>query len=120
MKDLLTPRFIVLSLLVIAAALTRALPYLIPHIWNFTAIGALAIFSGAQFSNRGLAFILPLAAMAISDIVIGNGFSVLVYIGFTAMVAYCYQRSTCFIHKRKCIFPDHKFCILLSSNFIPT
>ena len=87
MKDLLTPRFIVLSLLVIAAALTRALPYLIPHIWNFTAIGALAIFSGAQFSNRGLAFILPLAAMAISDIVIGNGFSVLVYIGFTAMVA---------------------------------
>ena len=87
MKDLLTPRFIVLSLLVIAAALTRALPYLSPHIWNFTAIGALAIFSGAQFSNRGLAFILPLAAMAISDIVIGNGFSVLVYIGFTAMVA---------------------------------
>jgi hypothetical protein len=87
MKDLLTPRFIVLSLLVIAAALTRALPYLIPHIWNFTAIGALAIFSGAHFSNRGLAFILPLAAMAISDIVIGNGFSVLVYIGFTAMVA---------------------------------
>ena len=87
MKDLLTPRFIVLSLLVIAAALTRALPYLIPHIWNFTAIGALAIFSGAQFSNRGLAFILPLAAMAISDIVIGNGFSLLVYLGFTAMVA---------------------------------
>ena len=80
MKDLLTPRFIVLSLLVIAAALTRALPYLIPHIWNFTAIGALAIFSGAQFSNRGLAFILPLAAMAISDIVIGNGFSVLVLV----------------------------------------
>jgi hypothetical protein len=87
MKDLLPPRFIVLSLLVIAAALTRALPYLIPHIWNFTAIGALAIFSGAQFSNRGLAFILPLVAMAISDIVIGNGFSLLVYFGFTAMVA---------------------------------
>jgi hypothetical protein len=87
MKNLITPRFIVLSFLVMTAALTRALPYLIPHIWNFTAIGALAIFSGAQFSNRGLAFILPLAAMAISDIVIGNGFSVLVYLGFTAMVA---------------------------------
>lgn len=87
MKDLLTPRFIILSLLVIAAALTRALPYLIPHIWNFTAVGALAIFAGAQFSNRGLAFIMPLAAMAISDIFIGNGFSLLVYCGFTAMVA---------------------------------
>lgn len=87
MKDLLSPRFIVLSLLVIAAALTRALPYLIPHIWNFTAVGALAIFAGAQFNNRGLAFIMPLAAMAISDIFIGNGFSLLVYCGFTAMVA---------------------------------
>lgn len=87
MKDILTPRFIVLSLLVIAAASTRALPYLIPHIWNFTAIGALAIFAGAQFSNKRLAFIMPLAAMAISDLFIGNGFSLLVYLGFTAMVA---------------------------------
>lgn len=87
MKDILTPRFIVLSLLVIAAASTRALPYLIPHIWNFTAVGALAIFAGALFSNKRLAFIMPLAAMAISDLFIGNGFSLLVYLGFTAMVA---------------------------------
>ena len=87
MKDILTPRFIVLSLLVIAAASTRALPYLIPHIWNFTAVGALAIFAGALFSNKKLAFIMPLAAMAISDLFIGNGFSLLVYLGFTAMVA---------------------------------
>lgn len=87
MKDILTPRFIVLSLLVIAAASTRALPYLIPHLWNFTAIGALAIFAGAQFSDKKLAFIMPLAAMAISDLFIGNGFSLIVYLGFTAMVA---------------------------------
>jgi hypothetical protein len=87
MKDILTPRFLVLSLLVIAAASTRALPYLIPHIWNFTAVGALAIFAGALFSNKRLAFIMPLAAMAISDLFIGNGFSLLVYLGFTAMVA---------------------------------
>lgn len=86
MKDILTPRFIVLSLLVIAAASTRALPYLIPHMWNFTAVGALAIFSGAMFSSKKLAFLMPLAAMAISDLVIGNGFSLLVYLGFTAMV----------------------------------
>lgn len=87
MKDILTPRFIVLSLLVIAAASTRALPYLIPHMWNFTAVGALAIFAGAQFSDKKLAFIMPLAAMAISDLFIGNGFSLVVYLGFTAMVA---------------------------------
>lgn len=87
MKQIESPRFIVLTLLVIAAALTRVLPLAIPHIWNFTAVGALAIFAGAQFSDKRVAFILPLAAMALSDLFIGNGFSWLVYTGFVAMVA---------------------------------
>lgn len=87
MEHIKSPRFIVLSLLVIAAALTRALPYLIPDIWNFTAVGALAIFAGAQFRNKSMAFIMPIAAMAISDLFIGNGFSLLVYTGFVTMVA---------------------------------
>lgn len=87
MEHIKSSRFIVLTLLVIAAALTRVLPYLIPHIWNFTAVGALAIFAGAQFRDKRLAFIMPLAAMAISDLFIGNGFSLLVYTGFVAMVA---------------------------------
>ena len=81
-----SPRFIILTLLIIVAALTRALPLLIPHIWNFTAVGALAVFSGAQFRNKSIAFIMPLAAMAISDLFIGNGFSLVVYTGFVAMV----------------------------------
>lgn len=87
MEHIKSPRFIILSLLVIAAALTRALPYLIPDLWNFTAVGALALFAGAQFRNKNMAFILPIAAMAISDLFIGNGFSLLVYTGFVAMVA---------------------------------
>jgi hypothetical protein len=85
-QQIKSPRFIVLTLLIIFAALTRALPLLIPHIWNFTAVGALAIFSGAQFSDKRLALIMPLAAMAISDLFIGNGFSLVVYSGFIAMV----------------------------------
>lgn len=87
MEHIKSPRFIILSLLVIAAALTRALPYLIPDLWNFTAVGALAIFAGAQFKDKSMAFIMPIAAMAISDLFIGNGFSLLVYTGFVAMVA---------------------------------
>ena len=85
-KQINTSRFIVLSLLVIAAACTRALPLLIPHFWNFTAVGALAIFAGSQFDDKRLAFIIPLSAMALSDLFIGNGFSLLVYAGFLAMV----------------------------------
>lgn len=87
MKQIESPRFIVLTLLVIAAALTRALPLIIPHIWNFTAVGALAIFAGSQFRDKRLAFVMPLAAMALSDVFLGSGFSLLVYTGFIAMVA---------------------------------
>ena len=85
-EQIRSPRFLVLTILIICAALTRALPLFIPHIWNFTAIGALAIFSGAQFNDRRLAFIMPLAAMAISDLFIGSGFSMIVYLAFTVMV----------------------------------
>ncbi len=87
MEHIKLSRFIVLTLLVIAAALTRVMPLLIPHMWNFTAVGALAIFAGAQFNDKRLAFIMPLMAMALSDLFIGNGFSILVYTGFIAMVA---------------------------------
>ena len=82
-----TSRFFVLSLLVIAAAATRALPLLLPGIWNFTAVGALAVFAGSQFQDKRLAFIIPLAAMALSDMFIPSGFSPIVYAGFVAMVA---------------------------------
>jgi len=81
-----SPRFLVLSLMVMAAAATRALPLFIPHIWNFTAVGALAIFAGAQFNDKRIALLMPLAAMALSDLFIGNGFDAVVYSGFIAMV----------------------------------
>lgn len=81
-----SPRFLILTLLVIAAACTRALPLLIPHIWNFTAVYALAIFAGSLFSDKRLALFMPLAAMAISDLFIGSGFSLIVYAGFIAIV----------------------------------
>lgn len=86
MNEIKSPRFLILCLLVVLAACTRAIPYLIPHTWNLTAVGALAIFAGAQFKNKFFALFLPLAAMGLSDLFIGHGFSMLVYIGFTAMV----------------------------------
>lgn len=81
-------RFIVLTVIVILAAFSRALPLVFDHTWNFTAVGALAIFAGAQFKDKRLAFIMPLAAMALADLLfLRNGFSLLVYTGFIAMVA---------------------------------
>ncbi|WP_040300230.1 DUF6580 family putative transport protein [Arcticibacter svalbardensis] len=85
-KQVHSSRYIVLSLLILLAACTRALPVYIPHIWNFTAVGALAIFAGSQFKNRAMGFIVPLTAMAISDFFLGSGFNAVVYIGFIVMV----------------------------------
>lgn len=53
--------------IVIAAALSR----LVPHPPNFTVIGSLALFGGACFENSLAAYLVPLAAMILSDAVIG-------------------------------------------------
>lgn len=53
-------------LLVILAALSR----LVPHPPNFTPIGALGLFAGAYIAMRRY-WLVPLAALLISDILIG-------------------------------------------------
>lgn len=58
----------VLILLVVLAALSR----LIPHPYNFTPIGAIALFGAAYFNKRALAFFVPFVAMWLSDLVLNN------------------------------------------------
>jgi len=55
-----------LTAIVLAATLRLA-----PHPPNFTPIGAMALFSGAYLGRRSLAFVAPLAAMVLSDAVLG-------------------------------------------------
>src|SRR3989442_13050935 len=55
-----------LALIVLAAALRIA-----PHPWNFTPVGAMALFGGAMLRDRRAAFLLPLAALFAGDIVLG-------------------------------------------------
>ena len=44
---------------------------LVPHPPNFTPIGAMALFSGAHLGRRAIAFLAPLAALLLSDAVLG-------------------------------------------------
>lgn len=60
-------RYVVLVGLILAAAASR----LLPHPPNFAPIGALALFGGACFASKRLAFLVPLAAMLLSDLAIG-------------------------------------------------
>lgn len=53
--------------IVVAAALAR----LVPHIPNVWPVDALALFGGAYLADRRLAFAVPLAAMMLSDAILG-------------------------------------------------
>jgi len=76
-------QYLVIGLLVVFAIITR----LIPHPFNFTAIGALALFSGAVIKNKRLAFLIPVAAMLVTDAMIGFHASMIpVYLCFIATV----------------------------------
>jgi hypothetical protein len=55
----------------IAITLTAAAARLLPHPPNFTPIGAMALFGGAYFARKDMAFAVPLTAMFLSDLVLG-------------------------------------------------
>ncbi len=81
-KKLFSPRFIFITSAILIAAFSR----LLPHIPNFTPIAAMALFGGVYFSDKRLAFIIPLIAMFISDaaLEVTSGW------GFHNTIAYVY------------------------------
>lgn len=84
---MVSPRNIVIAFMILAAAASRLLPH--PH--NFTPMAAIALFSGAHLRDWRAAFLVPLGAMFLSDLVIGlhvlmpviySSFALIVCIGF--------------------------------------
>ena len=59
---------ILLGLMIVAVL---SLSRLIPHPPNFTPILGMAVFSGAIISKRYIAYLVPLAAMLLSDLYLG-------------------------------------------------
>src|SRR6266478_3613067 len=82
-ENLLYRTLLALALIVLAAALRIA-----PHPWNFTPVGAMALFSGAVLKDRRLAFFFPLLALFLGDIFIGfHKLIPIVYASFLVNVA---------------------------------
>ncbi len=82
-----TPGFLILTGMVFIAAFIR----LIPHPPNFAPIAAMALFGGVYFAGKRTAFLVPLAAMYLSDLALGffvydfgwfHGFMPFVYASF--------------------------------------
>lgn len=84
MSTLLSKKQIVIISFIVIAVLMR----LLPHIPNVTPVTAVALFSGAYFTNRKLAFIIPLLMMFLSDLFLGfSGITLFVY-GAFILVSY--------------------------------
>ncbi|MGH8040955.1 MAG: DUF6580 family putative transport protein [Rudaea sp.] len=68
----MSPRTWVLAAMIAFAVGVRLLIYFVPGAlpYNFTPVEAIALFGGAYFADRRLAFAIPLAAMLLADLVI--------------------------------------------------
>ncbi len=87
-NKILSPRFWFVTGMIAFAAVLR----IVPHFPNFTPVAAMALFGGAYFTNKKIAFIVPLIAMIVSDAIIGFhstmwavylSFVLIVFIGFS-------------------------------------
>jgi hypothetical protein len=82
-ENLLYRTLLAFAMIVLAAALRIA-----PHPWNFTPVGAMALFSGAIIRDRRLAFVFPILALFVGDIFIGfHKLMPVVYASFFVSVA---------------------------------
>ena len=60
-------RYLVLTGMILIAAISR----LLPHPPNFAPITAIALFGGAHFYQKRFAFLVPIAALFLSDLILG-------------------------------------------------
>ena len=56
---------IAVAIILIALAVISRL---IPHLWNFTSVGAVILFSTFYFKNKQISYLIPLAIIMISDL----------------------------------------------------
>ncbi|MDB2493583.1 hypothetical protein N9X15_05445 [Flavobacteriaceae bacterium] len=71
------------QIVIIAFMLLAVLFRLLPHLPNFTPITAIALFGGLYFSNKSMAYLVPLFIMVLSDLFLGfHTISIVVYAAF--------------------------------------
>ncbi len=87
-SKIFSPRFLFITIAILIAAISR----LLPHPFNFTPIGAMALFGGAcltpslKGARKIIAFVIPLLAMFLSDFIFQISFGY----GFHNTIIYVY------------------------------
>ncbi len=77
-------QFIIISVIIFTLAIFR----LLPHLPNVSPVAAMALFGGAYFADKRVAFIVPFVALFLSDLFLGfHNSMIFVYAGFALTVA---------------------------------
>ena len=103
----LKPQIVAISVVIFALALFR----LLPHWPNVSPVAAMALFGGAFYADKRLAFIVPFVALFLSDLVLGlHNSMVFVYAGFALTVAIG------FMLRNKITVTNTAFAVVVSSG----
>lgn len=98
MKKVLDTRFLIISGMILLAAISRFLPIATPSMANFSPVGTMALFGGAYFAKKQWAFIVPMMALWLSNLILNNvfytkyyptfsfGFELAVFVSFALVV----------------------------------
>lgn len=104
-RNLKTQLFVV-SAIILLLALFR----LLPNLPNVSPVAAMALFAGAYFADKRLAFVVPFAALFLSDVILGlHNTMVFVYGGFALTVAIG------FLLKDRVSMTNTAFAVVISS-----
>lgn len=77
-------KLITISAIIFALAIFR----LLPHLPNVSPVAAMALFGGAYYADKRMAFIVPFLALFLSDLILGlHNSMIFVYAGFALTVA---------------------------------
>lgn len=100
-----------LQLMTVSAIIfTLAIFRLLPHWPNVSPVAAMALFGGAYFADKRLAFMVPVVALFLSDIFLGlHATMIFVYAGFALTVIIG------FALKRRLTITNTVFAVLASS-----
>ena len=75
------------GLVVVTFLLFAAIVRILPHPWNFTPIGAMALFGGAKLNRGWQAFLFPLTGLFLGDLFVGfHRLMPIVYFSFCVSV----------------------------------
>ncbi len=83
-ENKLVPRWGIIAFVVFLVALSRLVPHAfgVPQLFNFSPIGGIALFGAAYFARKQMAFLLPILALWVSNLLLDNVYYAAYYDGF--------------------------------------